>query len=400
MSDAVGVAVSALRGFTRTLDPACIDARHAKRLLEQLAEATRLCQGATTLLAARVATTKAWGDDGARSPAEYVSKVTGSPLGQAIGMLETAERLASLPATEAALRAGDLSPAQAHAVAEAATADPDAEEELLEQAARASVRGLQMKARTIEAAACPERTEARYRAAHADRDLATWVDSFGVGRLAWRGTPDALAWIRGALEPYLKHEVRAARKAGRDDTYGNCAADAFVAMVRCTAGDPQRDGGSAATRRPIIRARVDYADLVTGKLGADAVCEIEGIGPVPLSVMERLVDEHPLVDAVLTKGRDVTRIAHLGRSGDTFLKAALEWRDSRGVVTACDHSDYLEAHHLVAVEDGGVSSLRNEVRLCGHHHDLITNRAFRLIGDLEHGFEVVAPHADDPPDTG
>jgi hypothetical protein len=171
-------------------------------------------------------------------------------------------------------------------------------------------------------------------------------------------------------------------------------------MVRGTSGDPEREGGNVTTRRPLIRARVDYADLVAGKLGADGVCEIEGVGPVPLSVMERLAEEHPLVDAVLTKGRDVMRIAHLGRSGDTFLKAALEWRDSQCVVTSCDHCDYLEAHHLVAVEDGGISSLRNEVRLCGHHHDLVTNRGYRLVGDLEHGFEIVASTADDPPDTG
>jgi hypothetical protein len=397
--DSVRDAVETLRGFTRELDPACVDVRTAQRLVALLADASRLCNGATTLLAARIAQTKVWAETGARSPADWVSRATGAPLGEAIGMLETAARLPALPATEAALRDGHLSPAQASAVTLGASANPSAEAELLAVAERSSVRGLRERARTVEAAASPERTEARYRQAVEHRDVSAWIDHEGSGRLAWRGAPDALAEITSAMAPFVKHQLRSSRKAGREETYGQCAADAFVAMIRVAAG------GSTEVRTPakgrvLMRVRVDYSALVRGRTEPGEVCEIEGAGPVPVSVMERIAAEHPLVDAVLTKGRDVTRIAHLGRSGDTFLKAAVEWRDSHCVIAGCDRSDYLETHHVDLVSRGGISSMEKMVRLCGHHHDL-HHGGHPITGNHRDGFQMHAPSNDAdraPPD--
>lgn len=280
-----------------------------------------------------------------------------------------------------------------------ASADPSAEAELLAVAERSSVRGLRERARTVEAAASPERTEARYRQAVEHRDVSAWIDREGSGRLAWRGAPDALAEIKSAMAPFIKHQLRSSRKAGRDETYGQCAADAFVAMIRVAAG------GSTEVRTPtkgrvLMRVRVDYSALVRGRTEPGDLCEIEGAGPVPVSVMERIASEHPLVDAVLTKGRDVTRIAHLGRSGDTFLKAAVEWRDSHCVIAGCDRTDYLETHHVDLVSRGGISSMEKMVRLCGHHHDL-HHRGHPITGNHRDGFQMLAPRTDAdraPPD--
>ena len=390
---AVRDAVAVLRDFSRELDPACVDVRTAQRLVDLLAEASRLCDGATTRLAGRVAQTRVWAERGARSPAEWIARATGAPMGEAIGMIETAAYLADLPATEAALRDGLLSPAQAHAVVQGASADPTAEAELLAAAEHSSLRRLRERSRVVEAAARPDLVEARYRAAHANRDLSTWVDHEGAGRLGWRGTPDSLARIKGVLAPFIRNELTATRRAGRDDSYGNCAADALVTLVT-TRGDAAVDGSSTATPRApkvVIRARVDYASLVRGHAESGELCEIEGAGPVPVAVIARLADEHPIVHAVLTKGRDVTRIAHLGRSGSTYLKDALEWRDTHCVVEGCSCSDYLDSHHLIKVSDGGISSLETEVRICGYHHDLITYEGYRLVGSHEHGWQIEAP---------
>ncbi len=179
-----------------------------------------------------------WADDGARSPAEWIARATGAPMGQTIGMLETADRLGELPATEAALRDGTLSAGQARAITHAASADPDAEAELLATAPSASLRGLEDRARAVRDAARPEESEARYRAAHANRDLSTWVDRDGAGRLAWRGTPDALAGINAVLTPFVKEQLTRARREGRDESYGACAADALCALADAAAGDP------------------------------------------------------------------------------------------------------------------------------------------------------------------
>jgi hypothetical protein len=139
---------------------------------------------------------------------------------------------------------------------------------------------------------------------------------------------------------------------------------------------------------------------VRGHTEPGEICEIEGVGSVPVAVIERLATEHPIVDVVLTNGRDVTHIAHLGRSGDAYLKAAVEWRDPSCRIDGCHATDGLEIHHTTRVTDGGISSLATEVRVCGHHHDLITHRGYALHGSHRTGWRLSAPDRAPPPDTG
>ena len=210
-------------------------------------------------------------------------------------------------------------------------------------------------------------------------------------RHGWRGTPDSLARVKVALAPHIRHELAAARKDGREETYGNCASDALVSLVPRAAEPGAEPDGPVSTATALFKARVDYSALLRGHTQPGELCEIEGVGPVPVAVIERLVGDHPIVHAVLTKGRDVHRIAHLGRTGSTYLKEALAWRDTRCVVAGCTCSDYLEDHHLVEVCNGGISSLATEVRICGYHHDLITYQGYRLAGSHDDGWQIEAP---------
>ena len=396
----VRAAVGVLKAFSQGIEPGCLQASTARSLVDLFGEATRVCTAVTTLLAGRVARTQVWAQGGARSPAEWVSKATGAPLGQAIGILETAERLADLPATESALRAGRLSPAQARAITDAANVDPAAEAELLDAAARGSVRSLERLARARTAAADPEGTERRYQAAHTNRDLTTWVDHEGAGRLAWRGTPDALAEINAALGPFVRTALDTARRAGRDERYGACAADAlvFLAGERAhwgSAGAPDPSGRSPRRTRPgpkhLVRGRIDLLALARGYTEPGEICELEAGGPVPVSVMERILAEHPIVDLVLTRGREITHVAHLGRSGDTFLKTAIDWHDPVCAIDGCTVATNLEVHHIETIADGGATSLEQVLRLCGHHHDCITYRGFRLVGSHATGWVLEPP---------
>ncbi|MFO7591944.1 MAG: HNH endonuclease signature motif containing protein [Acidimicrobiia bacterium] len=147
-----------------------------------------------------------------------------------------------------------------------------------------------------------------------------------------------------------------------------------------------------------MRARVDVTALARGYTAPDEICELEGGGPVPVSVMERILVEHPIVDLVLTRGRDVTHVAHLGRSGDTYLKTAIEWRDPVCAIEGCAVATNLDDHHIEAIADGGVTSLEQYLRLCGHHHDCITYRGYRLVGSHRSGWHLEPPER--PPDPG
>lgn len=141
----------------------------------------------------------------------------------------------------------------------------------------------------------------------------------------------------------------------------------------------------------MLRARFDVEAYVRGRTQPGEICELEGVGPVPVSVIERLARQHPIVDLVLTKGREVTHVAHLGRHGDTFLKAAIEWRDPSCRIEGCHRASGLEIHHAVAVTDDGETSLRNQVRICGHHHSLVTHKGYVLTGDHHTGWRLAAP---------
>ena len=79
-----------------------------------------MCGAIKTLLARRVAEAGVWRDDGSRTAAVWLSEQTGTTIGAAQQVLDTARALEELPATEAALRSGELSAVQAAEIAYAA----------------------------------------------------------------------------------------------------------------------------------------------------------------------------------------------------------------------------------------------------------------------------------------
>ncbi|TML93674.1 MAG: hypothetical protein E6G06_00970, partial [Actinobacteria bacterium] len=73
----------------------------------------------------------------------------GSSVGAAMATLETAARLGELPAVDAAMRAGELSPVQANEIASAAGSDADAGAELVDVARNDGVAGLKDTCRRV-----------------------------------------------------------------------------------------------------------------------------------------------------------------------------------------------------------------------------------------------------------
>ena len=65
----------------------------------------------------------------------------------------------------------------------------------------------------------------------------------------------------------------------------------------------------------------------------------------------------------------------LGRSQRLFtgsLRRALALRDRGCAFPGCDRpAAWCQAHHILSWADGGETSLRNGVLLCGHHHAVV-----------------------------
>jgi len=106
MFDQVAEAKRAMRDLMDSLEPGCVLASDAKRLVGELAELERLVVAARTLCAARVAETRLWARDGAKSPAHWLARQAGTTIGDARGLLDAAEQLSELPRVAEAFRAG------------------------------------------------------------------------------------------------------------------------------------------------------------------------------------------------------------------------------------------------------------------------------------------------------
>jgi hypothetical protein len=282
---------------------------------------------------------------------------------------------------------------QLQAITAAAVKDPQAEKELLSTAQQAGLKGLREQCRRVKARATSEgNARARYGEIRAARSLRIWTDDDGVGRVDARLTPDDLAKVAAAIRAESNAVFHRARRAGHREPQTAYEADAFVALVTgISSGDddssadgpPTSNKGCRTNRQPVtmMHLLVDWAALRRGRLGDGEVCEIPGVGPVPLAVARQELGE-AIVKVIVTKGVDVTTVAHRGRTVPAHIGSALEQRDPTCVVPGCDVARGLEKdHYKIPFEHDGPTELWNLARLCHWHHYLKTHCDFELLGE-------------------
>jgi hypothetical protein len=368
-------AVDELRGLVDEFEPDRFDGAGARTLVELFDEVGRLGAAGKALAARQVVATGAWRHDGAhRDAASWLAGTTGATVGAARTTVNTAARVAELPATEAALRSGSLSLTQVDAIADAATADPTAEAELLERAAHDGVRGLRTACARVKAAACADQ-EAQYERIRVARSLRAWTDADGTGRIDVRGPVDATATIMAALEPYERALFDQARTEGRRECSDALAFDALVALASADRAE-EGDGRPAVT----TVVRVDWSALVRGATASGEVCEIVGGGPVPVSVAQRMLDDC-FLKVLLVDGTDVRAVSHPGRTIPARLRSAVEELSPECDIEGCHVGRPLALHHTLPVEEQGPTALWNLHRLCGHHHEHKHRHGLRLVGE-------------------
>jgi hypothetical protein len=371
-----------ISAYLATLEPERITTAHAAELFGLFAELTRLGTAGQVLLTPRVAQSDAWKNEGHRSAASWVAKATGTGLGEAIATLETAERLQSLPMTTEALRSGVLSAPQVREIAAAAANRPSAELQLLEAATTCTLKGLKDQCRQVRAVTGSAATEnARYEAVRKSRFFRHWSDSDGALRGEFKLTPDAGARILSCLEVRANELFDRARKAEIRESPGAYAADALVDLVTGSSADAGSGGGQGSSRASaVVHVRVDATALQRGYVEDGEVCEIAGVGPVPVATARALLPE-AFLKILVTKGVDVVSVCHVGRAVPAHLRSAIEERDPACVVPGCDVAMGLEIDHWQTdFGDDGPTALFNLARLCHFHHFMKTYRGFHLGG--------------------
>lgn len=381
----------AVRAFTAGFDPSALDGSEARESVRCLAEIERVAGAAKVLATARLIETRAGpGDDSFRDVDAWLASLSGTSVGAARGVVETARHVQKLPDTADALRAGTLSPAQASAIATAAHADPHAEDRLLAMAPTSGLKGLRSECdRVVAAVSGRQREIDAYERVRTNRSLRRRSLPDGSHVLEARGPADRIAQVLAALEPFERDLFETARRNKQIEHPEATAFDALVALSEGSArgddavgaGDTARVGRRGGRPLATVVLHVSKDAYERGWTERGEICEIEGTGPVPVGVARRLAADS-ILKAVVTDGVDVTRVAHLGRSIPAHLRTAVETRDSVCVIAGCEVDRHLEIDHNVPHALGGPTSLANLARPCHYHHDLKTRRDLRRVGRL------------------
>jgi hypothetical protein len=225
----VNTQAKALGALVAGLDPDEVPVGEAPGLWQAFVGLERLAATGRMLLARRVDESGVWEREGYRRPADYLAHHAGVSRGAAHVSLATSKRLRGLPRTQAALRGGGLSPAQAEAIADAAAVNPEAEESLVGLAGRLSLAELRERCARAKAAADPD-PDATYGRVRAARRLRRYTDAEGAWNLVARGTPDAGAFFNTVLDPIIQEIFRATRGEACD-SHEAMAFDALIELA-------------------------------------------------------------------------------------------------------------------------------------------------------------------------
>ena len=329
----------------------------ARRVVDELGAIGRVVDGMIGQVAKRVVETHTGGGSAAAS----VARTLGCGAGAVRSAIETATKLEALPATDLAVREGRLSSTEARLIADAATVNRAAEQELLDLAGKGLV---PLRDACIAARARVEAPEKRAARQHGARRFRMWTDPDGMLAGNFRLTPEVGGHVRTAINAEVQRIFRAKKSSGDHEPHEAYAADALVAFV--LGGKPDTKPRAANTTVHIV---VDHGALMRGGTADGEVCEIPGVGPVDVGWVRELIGS-AFLTAIIKRGKDILTVAHLGRHIPAEVRTALLVSGRECDIEGCHNRSYLERDHVHDHAKGGPTSFSNLCWLCYSHHRL------------------------------
>lgn len=327
-------------------------------------------------LTAAVDASKPWAADGHRNTATWLAHETRRSLGDAHRELRLARRLRSMPATRAALGAGDISAGHAHRLAglnapEVADAFAEAEAMLVGHARTLRWADFARVATYWDHCARPQATEADAESDRAARRAHLSPGLRGTGHLDAELDPLGYAAVRGALERIddelfradwaaaKAHHGEATTRADLARTPAQRRHDALVEMATRAMTAPA--GGKRP--RPLISVFVDYETFT------QRVCELaDGTVITPGTLASQL--DQALIERVVFDGP--SRVIDLGqaRSFAGAARRALEIRDRHCGHDGCHIPGHrCQGDHIHRHADGGPTNPDNGQLRCAFHNN-------------------------------
>ena len=372
MLDVLEDTVESAKTVLSMIDLDHLDGPDAVRVVGLLAPLGHQLVAVTSGAGARAAATDAWRRTGHPSAADWLAHATGTGVGAAKEALATQDRLEDLPEVKDAHRKGELSEQQANEVSKAAKADPKAQKRLVRKAKRSTLKSLKKDCERTRNAADKNPGERRRRI-HDERHLRWWKGSDGALKGSFSISPDKGAAVKARVEAEVDRIFKAARQEGRREDWDAYAADALVNLIT-------RQGGQPKAPRWDLVVHIDFQTMLRGRPLPGELCEIAGVGPVPVELIADL-EGNPFIKAVIRDGTDIRTVCHFGRHIPAELRTALETRDPVCSVPGCDKDWRLELdHNLIDFANDGPASWWNIDPKCRHHHRQKTHEGYRLQG--------------------
>jgi hypothetical protein len=332
---------------------------------------------------------------GSLSPADWLRHHCRMSSAAAGSSLCTGMRIIQLPASEAALQAGEIGfphlallAATERAVSACGDAPGFDEAALLQRAREHSVSRFRYDCAHAREAADAAGFLADHLTAVEWRSLELIACEQGV---LVRGRLDAVgaATVRTALEPLAK------RAGGADQRpRARRMADAWIELSKH--GLDSDVLPAIAGQRPQLQVTATLATLRASP-GAPAG-ELSYAGPIPRETVQRLACDAEVSRVVFGPGSVVLDAGRARRVPSAAMRRALVARDQGCVWPGCDRPPvWTEAHHLRHwSRDGGTTELANLVCICHRHHEKVHEEGFRLVRS-EDGRMLVLPPLPDAP---
>ena len=304
-----------------------------------------------------------WATQGYLSCAHWMSWRLGWTLGAARAHVRVANKLAEVPAIDAAARNGELTFSKLRAIARVAT--PANEAALLEEAkcsTGAQLEKICRKYRTVlDQEAQPSEREERFQRYLTRRDA-----QGGMVRIEANLRPEEAAVVWAALDR-LAAEACAGAAGSAEPPVAFDRADALVAMAQSVLRGtrPERSPMDVMVTIPLSTLHAPVTtDPAQVASFTDGTC-------VAAETARRLCCDAGLVVVVEDPVGSPLSVGRKLRTISGALKRALLRRDVCCKFPGCTNRLYLEGHHVKHWAMGGETSLANALLLCSRHHKFV-----------------------------